>query len=37
MDPVEAGRWLEENMVKEFPLGVYVDKVTEVMKEKGVK
>ncbi len=27
LDPVEAGKWLEENMTKEFPLGVFVDKV----------
>jgi 2-oxoglutarate ferredoxin oxidoreductase subunit beta len=25
--PVEANKWLEENLVPEFPLGVYVDKV----------
>ncbi|WP_129407958.1 thiamine pyrophosphate-dependent enzyme [Marinitoga lauensis] len=25
--PVEANKWLEENMVPEYPLGVYVDKV----------
>ncbi len=37
LPPLEAHKWLEENMVKEYPLGVYVDKVTEVMKEKGVK
>jgi len=37
LSPVEACKWLDENMVKEFPLGVYVDKVTEVMEEKGVK
>lgn len=27
LPPVEANRWLEENMVPEYPLGVYVDKV----------
>ena len=28
--PVEAQKWLDENMVKEFPLGVFVDKVGDV-------
>ncbi|AEH51885.1 thiamine pyrophosphate-dependent enzyme [Pseudothermotoga thermarum] len=27
MDPITAMKWLEENMVKEYPLGVFVDKV----------
>ncbi len=27
LDPVKAGKWLEENMTKEFPIGVFVDKV----------
>jgi 2-oxoglutarate ferredoxin oxidoreductase subunit beta len=24
---VESNKWLEENMTKEYPLGVFVDKV----------
>ncbi len=27
--PVEAGKWLEENMAKYYPLGVYVDRTKE--------
>jgi len=27
LPPVEAQKWVEENMVKEFPLGIFVDKV----------
>ncbi|MDI3472672.1 MAG: 2-oxoglutarate/2-oxoacid ferredoxin oxidoreductase subunit beta [Thermotogaceae bacterium] len=30
MTPVEAIKWLKENMVKEFPLGVFVDKTKGV-------
>ncbi|ABX32179.1 thiamine pyrophosphate protein domain protein TPP-binding [Petrotoga mobilis SJ95] len=30
LTPIESMKWLEDNMVKEFPLGVYVDKVGEV-------
>ncbi|HDG61785.1 MAG: 2-oxoglutarate oxidoreductase [Thermotoga sp. 4484_232] len=30
LSPVEAQKWLDENMVKEFPLGVFVDKVGDV-------
>lgn len=30
MTPVEAVRWLKENMAKEFPLGVFVDKTKGV-------
>ena len=30
IDPVESNKWLQENMVKEFPLGVFVDKVGDV-------
>ncbi len=30
MTPIEASKWLEENMTKQFPLGVYVDKTKEV-------
>ncbi|MGB9790889.1 MAG: thiamine pyrophosphate-dependent enzyme [Thermotoga caldifontis] len=29
MDPLKAGRWIDEQMVKEYPLGVFVDKVGE--------
>lgn len=29
MSPVESMKWLEENMTKVFPLGVYVDKTKE--------
>jgi 2-oxoglutarate ferredoxin oxidoreductase subunit beta len=29
MDPVKSLKWLEENMVPEYPLGVFVDKVGE--------
>ncbi|MCS7174373.1 thiamine pyrophosphate-dependent enzyme [Pseudothermotoga sp.] len=29
MDPLQAGRWVDESMVKEYPLGVFVDKVGE--------
>lgn len=27
IDPVSANKWLEENMIPEYPLGVFVDKV----------
>jgi 2-oxoglutarate ferredoxin oxidoreductase subunit beta len=27
MSPKEAMKWLDENMKKEFPVGVFVDKV----------
>jgi len=30
LTPVESLKWLEENMTKEFPLGVYVDKVGDI-------
>ena len=30
LSPVEAQKWVDENMVKEFPLGVFVDKVGDV-------
>jgi len=30
LSPVEAQKWIDENMVKEFPLGVFVDKVGDV-------
>jgi len=30
MTPVEAVKWLKENMVKEFPVGVFVDKTKGV-------
>lgn len=29
MDPLQAGKWVDESMVKEYPLGVFVDKVGE--------
>lgn len=29
MDPLRAGEWVDESMVKEYPLGVFVDKVGE--------
>ncbi|WP_448535706.1 thiamine pyrophosphate-dependent enzyme [Pseudothermotoga sp.] len=29
MDPLKAGRWVDEYMVKEYPLGVFIDKVGE--------
>ncbi|HBT40111.1 MAG: Thiamine pyrophosphate protein domain protein TPP-binding [Thermotoga sp. 50_1627] len=29
MDPLRAGKWIDEHMVKEYPLGVFVDKVGE--------
>lgn len=29
MDPLQAGKWIDESMVKEYPLGVFVDKVGE--------
>jgi len=30
LSPVEAQKWVDENMVKEFPLGVFVDRVGDV-------
>ncbi|HHV01518.1 MAG: thiamine pyrophosphate-dependent enzyme [Defluviitoga tunisiensis] len=27
LTPIESMKWLEENMVKEFPIGVFIDKV----------
>jgi len=30
LTPVESLKWLEENMTKELPLGVYVDKVGDI-------
>jgi len=27
LTPIESNKWLEENMLKEYPLGVFVDKV----------
>jgi len=30
LTPIESMKWLEDNMVKEFPLGVYVDKVGNI-------
>ncbi|HOB15899.1 MAG TPA: thiamine pyrophosphate-dependent enzyme [Defluviitoga sp.] len=30
LTPIESMQWLEENMVKEFPIGVFVDKVDKV-------
>lgn len=29
MDPLQAGKWIDESMVKEYPLGVFIDKVGE--------
>ncbi|ABV34313.1 MULTISPECIES: thiamine pyrophosphate-dependent enzyme [Pseudothermotoga] len=29
MGPIKAMQWLEQNMVKEYPLGVFIDKVGE--------
>lgn len=29
MDPLQAGKWIDESMVKEYPLGVFVDRVGE--------
>lgn len=30
LPPVEAQKWVEENMVKEFPLGIFVDRVGDI-------
>jgi len=30
LSPIEAINWLNENMKKEYPLGVFVDKVGEL-------
>ena len=29
MSPIESNKWLEENLVKEYPLGTFIDKVGE--------
>ncbi|MEQ8159535.1 MAG: 2-oxoglutarate oxidoreductase, partial [Mesotoga sp.] len=30
LSPVESIKWLNENMKKEYPLGVFVDKVGDL-------
>ena len=33
MEPVDSMKWMEETVVKQFPLGVYRDKLEEVLGE----